>query len=77
VLDGVGHTPQVEAPEETARLIVEFAADAAPVVVDLKPGGGRKPAKAQKGGGKDGDGRSLRGANGGNETDKKQGGGGT
>jgi pimeloyl-ACP methyl ester carboxylesterase len=29
VLDGVGHTPQVEAPEETAELIEGFAADAA------------------------------------------------
>ena len=67
VLEGVGHTPQVEAPEESAALIVEFAADAAPVVVDLKPGGGKKD---KKGGGKDGDGRSPRGANGSNQGKK-------
>lgn len=29
VMEGVGHTPQVEAPEETAALIEEFAAEAA------------------------------------------------
>ena len=72
VLDGVGHSPQVEAPEETARLIVDFAADAAPVVTqDLKP-----VKKQPKGGGKDGDERSPRGANGGNEGKETQGGGG-
>ncbi len=59
VLDGVGHTPQVEVPEGSARLIVEFAADAAPPpVVEPKPAKKRKgsnkkgsKAKGQKGGG--------------------------
>ena len=51
VLDGVGHTPQIEAPEEAAELIVEFAADAVPVVDARggKDGGRRSPRGAQKG----------------------------
>ncbi len=32
ILPGVGHTPQVEAPDRSARLIEGFAADAAPTV---------------------------------------------
>lgn len=40
VLPGIGHTPQIEAPQETAELIVEFAADALPVVSDEKLGPG-------------------------------------
>lgn len=59
VLDGVGHTPQIEAPEEAAELIVEFAADAVPVVTPVggKDGGGRSPRGTQKGneGKKDGE----------------------
>jgi pimeloyl-ACP methyl ester carboxylesterase len=46
VLEGVGHTPQVEAPEEAAELIVGFAADALPAVDAGKPG--PKPAKSGK-----------------------------
>lgn len=78
LLPGVGHTPQVEAPEESAELIVEFAAEAVPVVDEGK-GSGRKSGKGRggNGGGKDGDGRSPRGVNGGDEGQGgKDGGGG-
>src|SRR5215213_1602238 len=43
-LPGVGHTPQVEAPEKTAGLIEDFARAAAPEVVGQatpKPSGGK------------------------------------
>ena len=36
VIEGAGHSPNVEQPEETAALIEEFAAGAAPV--DVGPG---------------------------------------
>jgi pimeloyl-ACP methyl ester carboxylesterase len=56
-IDGAGHSPNVEKPEETARLVLEFAADASddsiaappPDIGQNKPGdGGQKPG----GGGK-------------------------
>ena len=43
-LPGVGHTPQIEAPEKTAGLIEDFAKDAAPEVVGTAT---EKPAKDQ------------------------------
>jgi pimeloyl-ACP methyl ester carboxylesterase len=59
VLPGVGHTPQIEAPEETAEILVEFAANAVPVVDEP---------------GKDASGRPPRGAKG-DSDGKQQGGG--
>ena len=38
---GVGHSPNVETPAETARLILDFAGVAPPI----EPGGGRKPRR--------------------------------
>jgi pimeloyl-ACP methyl ester carboxylesterase len=39
-LDGIGHSPNVEAPAETAKLILDFAAEAPPA--KGAPGGGRQ-----------------------------------
>lgn len=36
-LPGVGHTPQIEAPEKTADLILEFARDAGDEIVSERP----------------------------------------
>jgi len=41
-LDGLGHSPNVEAPAETAKLILDFAAEAPPA--KGAGGGGRRPA---------------------------------
>lgn len=45
-LDGVGHTPQVEAPEETAELIERFAAGAV-LAAPRGEGSGRRGGKGQ------------------------------
>jgi pimeloyl-ACP methyl ester carboxylesterase len=50
-IQGAGHSPNVEKPQETARLVLEFAADASddsippppPNIGQNKPGGGGKP----------------------------------
>ncbi len=53
-VDGAGHSPNVEKPEETARLVLEFAADASDDSIEAPPpnigqnkpgggGGGQKP----------------------------------
>ena len=48
LLPGIGHTPQIEAPDESAALIIGFAAEAIPVVTkDLKPAGGGKDASGR------------------------------
>jgi pimeloyl-ACP methyl ester carboxylesterase len=44
-LPGVGHTPQVEAPDASAALIEQFAADAGPEVLPEAPGADAKPKK--------------------------------
>ena len=41
-LDGIGHSPNVEAPAETAKLILDFAAEAPPA--KGAAGGGQRPA---------------------------------
>ena len=62
LIDGVGHSPNVEAPDETAKLILDFAGVAPPVApgaggaADERKGGadskgGKKRAGAGKGGG--------------------------
>jgi pimeloyl-ACP methyl ester carboxylesterase len=41
-LDGIGHSPNVEAPAETAKVILDFAAEAPPATGSA--GGGQRPA---------------------------------
>ncbi len=43
LIDGVGHSPNVEAPGETAKLILDFAGVAAPAAGAGKRRGGGKP----------------------------------
>jgi hypothetical protein len=61
-VEGAGHSPNVEKPEETARLVLEFAADASDDSIEAPPpdigqnkpgggGGGGKPHKPNKPGG--------------------------
>jgi hypothetical protein len=52
-IDGAGHSPQIENPEETARLIEEFAADAGDEV--LAPAPESDSAGNAAGGGKGGE----------------------
>ena len=58
-IEAAGHSPNVEKPEETARLVLEFAADASDDSIEAppanigqnkpnKPGGGGKPHKPNK-----------------------------
>ena len=42
-LDGIGHSPNVEAPAETAKLILDFAAEAPPAK-GAAGGGRQRPA---------------------------------
>ena len=58
LIDGAGHSPNVEAPEETAKLILDFAGVAPPKLLPIPKGGGgkgkdggKKRAGAGKGGG--------------------------
>ena len=58
LIDGAGHSPNVEAPEETAKLILDFAGVAPPKLPPIPKGGGgkgkdggKKRAGAGKGGG--------------------------
>ena len=61
-IEEAGHSPHVETPEETARLILEFAADAGDEVLapapepeaapDAEAGAGVEKADDDKGGGK-------------------------
>ena len=54
LIDGVGHSPNVEAPEETAKLILDFAGVAPPVVAEQ--GGGKQSKAGGNGGADDGKG---------------------
>ena len=52
LIDGAGHSPNVEAPKETAGLILDFAGVAAPAEpASGGKGGNRRKAGANKGGG--------------------------
>jgi pimeloyl-ACP methyl ester carboxylesterase len=59
-LDGVGHSPNLEAPEETAELLLRFAAAAPPPASERRPRGGGTRGREQRGGraGRDDNGRS-------------------
>jgi pimeloyl-ACP methyl ester carboxylesterase len=54
LIDGAGHSPNVEAPEETAKLILDFAGVAPPVAPEAGGGKGGQGGKKAKGGGKGG-----------------------
>src|SRR5262249_49532544 len=51
-IDGAGHSPNVEKPEETARLVLEFAADASDNSIEAPPPdiGQNKPGGNKPGG---------------------------
>ena len=54
LIDGVGHSPNVEAPAETAKLILDFAGVAPPAEAGSTAGRRRRQARrpgARKGGG--------------------------
>ncbi len=46
LIDGIGHSPAAEAPEETAKLILDFAGVAPPATPSSKPT--KKPTKSQE-----------------------------
>jgi pimeloyl-ACP methyl ester carboxylesterase len=54
-VEGAGHSPNVERPEETARLILEFAADASDAALSPLPekGGKKRPRRGKNARSKD------------------------
>jgi pimeloyl-ACP methyl ester carboxylesterase len=64
LIDGAGHSPNVEAPDETAKLILDFAGVAPPVAPEAG-GGGARSGKQAGSRGKDGTKRAGAGKGGG------------